>query len=283
MKNKKKKVIMLVSSVVILTSCEKVIDIDLINTEPKVVIEATITDTEGPHKVYISKTSDYFEPGKYPAISNGLVIISDDAGVVDTCIEIEPGVYQTTKIEGKPDSYYSLFVETEGKTYTAETYMPEKVELDSVTYMFTNAVSPESNDGYLIKCQFVDPVEQENYYRVKTFKNGDFFIENGNEFVIWDDVLFDGVNADIPAKRGGEMFCLYDTISIELLTINKKTFQYYTSLINSLASGSGGMGSIGKKMIIGAAAPVNPPTNLSNGAAGYFAAYCISKKSVIIE
>jgi hypothetical protein len=283
MKNIIKKGMVLVSSCIFLTACEKVIDIDLDNTEPRVVIEAAITDAEGPYPVYISKTSDYFEPGKYPAISNGLVIISDDTGVVDTCIEIEPGFYQTNKIEGKPDSYYSLFVEAEGKTYTAETYMPEKVELDSITYMFTNAVSPESNDGYLIKCQFVDPVKQDNYYRIKTYKNGDIFIETGNEIVIWDDVLFDGVNADIPAKRGGDMFSLNDTISVELLTIDKKIFQYYTSLVNSLASGSEGMGSIGKKMIIGAAAPANPPTNLSNGAVGYFAAYCISKQSIIIE
>ena len=283
MKNIINKSTILVSLGIISTSCEKVIDMDLNNTEPKVVIEATITDEEGPYLVCISKTSDYFEPGEYPAISNGLVIISDDVGVVDTCIEIEPGVYQTNKIEGKPDNHYSLIVETEGKTYTAETYMPEKVELDSVTYMFTNAVSPESSDGYLIKCQFTDPMEQLNYYRIKTYKNGDLFIETGNEVVIWDDILFDGMNADIPAKRGGKMFSLSDTIGVELLTIDMKMFQYYTSLVNSLASGSSGMGSIGKNMIIGAAAPINPPTNLSSGAVGYFAAYSISKQSVIIK
>lgn len=278
-----KKSLILVSSVFVFTSCEKVIDIDLNNIEPEVVIEATITDTEGPYLIYLSKTGDYFEPGEYPAISNGLVIISDDQGVIDTCIEIEPGVYQTNNIKGKSDHYYSLYVEIEGKTYTAETYMPEKVELDSITYMYTNALSPGGDDGYLMKCQFVDPMGQENYYRIKTYKNGELFIEPGNEIVIWNDVLFDGVNADIPAKRGGDMFSLNDTISIELLTIDNKMFQYYTSLINSLASGSGGMESMGKNMIIGAAAPTNPPTNLTNGAVGYFAAYCVSKQSIIIE
>ncbi len=100
---------MLIMSIALL-SCEKVIDIDLKNSEPQIVIDGTVNDRPGPYTVKISKTGDYYKPSSFPAVAGADVTISDNAGNTETLSEVTDGIYQTLYIQGIPSRTYTLKV-----------------------------------------------------------------------------------------------------------------------------------------------------------------------------
>jgi hypothetical protein len=70
-----------------------------------------------------------------------------------------------------------------------------------------------------------------------------------------------------------EVFEFSDTAEVALRSINRDTFTYYFTLMDIIA-GENSEGPYG--------IPANPTTNLSNGALGYFATYCVRTDSVIM-
>ena len=70
--------------VLALTSCEKVINIDLNTASPNIVIEGIIDNGPGPYRVKLSKTGSYFNQPVLPPVSGAQVIISDNTGIIDT-------------------------------------------------------------------------------------------------------------------------------------------------------------------------------------------------------
>ena len=266
MNSKVKSIILFSMSLLILSSCEDVIDINLKNTEPKLVIESTITDQAGPYIVKLTKTEDYFDPGIYPIVSGADVIISDDLGNIDTLQETENGIYQTGIIQGLTGTTYSLSVWTEGKQYSAISTMPEKVNIDSLSSEFIEA-TPRFDDGYIIKCNFTDPPGINNYYRFKLYQKGELV---NNDIYLRDDLVFDGNIVKIPIMT--EVFQINDTVTVELLSLNKTTYDYFKTLADITEDGMGR-----------GTAPANPVTNLSNGAMGYFGAFTISSMTIIIQ
>lgn len=265
---------------IFLTSCEDVIDIELQNTTPQLVIESLITENISPVEVKITKSVDFYEPSEYDNISKAIVNISDSRGNSEQLTETVDGIYQSSQISGIPGVTYYLSVETGGITYTATSSMPEKVNLDSLEYELSET---PRHIGYLVKLYFSDPAGIDNYYRIRIFENGEPFVDGEramNEIILWDDKIFDGKNVHIPCKTGGKLFDVNDTITIQLESIGKETYQYYNTLKNAIAQGTS---IVGKSMMEGAAAPANPETNLNNGALGYFGAITVSEKTIIIN
>lgn len=260
-----------------LVSCEDVIEIDLDNIDPKLVIEAAISDQPGPYTVKLTKTGDYFEPGIYPTVSNATIIISDNTGNSETLQEVENGIYQTTNIQGTIGTIYTLNVLAEGKEYSAVSSIPAKVNLDSLSYEFTEA-TPHFDEGYIVNCYFTDPLKAENYYRFKLYLNG-ILQNSSNDIILRDDKVFEGNNVKIPLTT--RTFLINDTITIELLSLNKETYDYYNTLVNIIGGNSGTGPMSGGPMA--SSTPANPNTNINNGAMGYFGAYTVSSKTIIIQ
>ena len=250
---------------VVLISCEEIIKIDLEGTDPRIVIEASITDRPGPYTVIISKTTDYFDPAPYPMIPGATVIISDDLGVRDTLIEVEEGIYQTTTIQGSCGRIYHLDVQAEGEWYTASAMLPELVEIDSIELEYY----PETyyyEEAYWVHCHYKDPRDTINFYRVRVFKN-DTLDKN---IYIMDDKFIDGNPVD--HFIWGDAYSPGDTAIIELFSMDDQVYDYFYTLANLLYSGGDGSYST----------PANPNTNLSNNALCYFGAFSIATDTVII-
>jgi hypothetical protein len=67
-------------------------------------------------------------------------------------------------------------------------------------------------------------------------------------------------------------FSTGDTVWVDLLSIDKASYDYFNTLNNILTSDRSPT----------SLAPANPNTNLTNGALGYFAAYSISSRMIIL-
>ena len=82
----------------LLSSCEDVIEIKLKNTDPVIVIEAIITDEPEPCQVKITKSTDYFNPSDYDLINEAIVTIANNDGKKDTLDYTDKGYYYSNNI-----------------------------------------------------------------------------------------------------------------------------------------------------------------------------------------
>jgi hypothetical protein len=251
------------------TGCEKVINIDLNEATPVIVIEGLITDRAGPYTIILSKTGSYFNQPVLPPVTGAEVIISDDSGITDILKEIRPGVYLTSVLKGVPGRTYTLKVSAENKEYTASSTMHSHVLIDSLSldkgdgHYFNFGGGPKEEVPVELNCWFRDPAEK-NFYRLKVYTNDTARTEN---YRLYDDQYTNGEVISLRAAhaKAGAAY------RIELFSLDRQTFGYYRTL-EDLFYTNPFFGS----------APANPVSNLSNGALGYFGASAVSNTVVTI-
>jgi len=251
---------------VALISCEDIIDVELRDSEPRLVIEGTVTNQAIPPTVRISKSTNYFDPGIYPGVSGATVEISDDLGFSEILTEVEPGLYMAEGLAVREGSMYFLEVETDGQMYTAASYMEYIVPADSLELEYIPGRG-FFEDGYYVHVFFTDPPERENQYRIIAYKNG--LMEQTIHLV--EDTFLDGRSIEYflftPAYQQG------DTIMVDLVSLDPYVYTYFETL-NSVVSSSGGGNP---------ANPANPISNISNEALGYFGALAVNRQILVIE
>lgn len=262
-----KKIILFLSLVTLFVSCEDVIEVDLDNIEPKIVIEAVINDLGEGCSVKISKTADYFEPGDYSNVSDAIVTVTANNNQTFDFIETDPGVYFSDELQGLSNTTYSLNVLVNNESYDAEVHFPEKVDIEKLTFEET-PLYMDFEGGYVVNCHLRDPFEAENFYRLKAYKINSPETANKSK-VLYNDDFVEGNSIEL--QYFDEQYFENDTVVVELHTLDKSTYQYYNTLF------------LLEDNIFGSANPSNPKTNLNNDALGFFAAYSVSRDTIVIK
>ena len=96
------KILLTVTLVSFIISCEDVIEVDLDSAEPQIVIEGSVTNENSPYTVYISKSGDFYEPSIFVKVTGANITISDSRGNSELLTETEDGVYESTSVGGIP-------------------------------------------------------------------------------------------------------------------------------------------------------------------------------------
>lgn len=247
-----------------LIACQKVIDIDLNDKEPKIVIEGGISDQAGPYVIYISQTVNFDETNSFPAIRGAHVTLHDDAGNGETLVEVAPGTYETQTIQGMPGRTYTLEVTVNNVTYTSVSYMPEPVDIDSLR------IEETFWGGRVVTLYLKDPTETENFYRIVQDINSIRL----NDIMIMSDELQNGATLNLPLitpVSSEDSLRTNDTVLVHLQSIDKPTYDYFRTLM-MLTSAAGPPSD----------APANPISGFTNGALGYFSAYAVRSKSILV-
>jgi hypothetical protein len=265
----------------LLVSCEEVITLNLENSEPHIVIESVITDEKNTFSVKISKSSDFYSQEYYETVDSATVIISDNNGFIDTLNKMGKGKYSSNLVSGKIGTTYKLKVINDGISYQAVNTLPNKTVLENLDYEW---IEYPQTSGYLVNMYFTDMPGIKNYYRIKVWRTNSLFKNErvGLEYLLYDDKIFDGKKTKLPALRGTRLLNEGDTATIELYSISKETYDYYNTLQSIIATDRSVLGKA-QTMIEGTSAPANPITNFDNGALGYFGAYCVSRKTIVIK
>lgn len=253
-----------VAALTFFTSCEKVINIDLKNSNPKLVVEGIISDESGllTHRVLLSKSQSFSSDGRNNPVIGATVVIEDvTSNIIDTLLETKPGEYLTQKILGIEGHTYNLRAIVDGVAYTASSTMPVAVTIDS-SYIQEFPVFGQSFKQIIPF--FKDPVGMENYYRFAVQVNDSL----QNRFEAWDDLLSDGkINSRPLNIENQDLLAQGDTVTIIMNTTEKPMYDFFYTLDN--ASGNG-------------QTPGNPTSNISGDAIGYFGAITVRKRSLII-
>jgi hypothetical protein len=250
------------------SACEKVIEIDLNQAREAIVIEATITNSKLPFKVLVSKTMPYFGTTNSNPVTGATVSARSENGKIKYFSETSPGVYEMANIIALPGYWYIVEVEYEGITYSARSFMNEPVPIAEVGFSYFDGFGIFES-GYKVSTYIRDPSNAENYYRLKYFVNGQPTLDQG-QFTLYSDHLFNG--KAIGLAQRSTVFKETDTLTIELQSIDKAAYDYYSTLEN-----------IAWSDIQQSATPANPISNFNNEALGYFSAYSYDRKTLIIK
>lgn len=251
------------------TSCEKVIDVDLNDSEPQLVIEAQLMEGTQKFYVQISQTTSYFDEEQAIHINNAIVNLRDNEGMEVAIPFLSNGNYQAV-IEAAAGKNYTLEVTIDERTYVASSYLPTKVELIDLETQFQEA-NAFLDEGYLIFSRFQDDPNITNYYRIIHLVD-DVLQNTGDDFQVVDDNLFDGGLARVPLFQ--QIFNAGEAVTVVLRHMDKASYEYYNALTD-IVTNEGGPNA-------GSAAPGNPTTNWSGGALGVFTAYASDTLSVVI-
>jgi len=231
-------------------SCEKVIKVDLKDADKKYVIEANIDNTPLSDLVKISRTKKFSDNTSFEMVTNATVVITDDAGNSETLNQTSPGNYTATSLVGTPGRTYYLTVKIDGNTYTATSYMPPPVALDTI---FSEVFTGFGDTINLLHATYQDPVNVKNFYRHVLYINNK--VNKG--IYAGNDDLSDGKYSDFMIFN--EDVKKNDSIRIEMQCIDEAAYTYFSTLAQMIDQSS--------------AAPTNPISNMKGGALGYFSAH----------
>ncbi|MBL7932822.1 MAG: DUF4249 family protein, partial [Bacteroidia bacterium] len=182
-------------------------------------------------------------------------------GYFEELQETESGIYQTKSFVGKAGSNYLLKVYYEGKTYDARSTMPANVALDT----FLLAPLQLANMKVVsILPVFKDPAGEKNYYSFVRYLNGTKL----KGTIIMSDELSDGKNNMQVILSSDEKLKTGDHFALELRNIDEAAHRYLSTKMLTANQNS--------------AAPVNPLSNFSGGALGYFSTFSSQKKEAIV-
>lgn len=249
----------------IFTSCQKVINIDLKDSESQYVIEGQVNKGDSVHVVSITKSSLFSATNTFPKVSGATVTITDNFGNSETLVEFEAGKYQTAHLIAFEGRTYTLNVTIDGKTFTSASTMPEQVNLDSIFFI------PDSfNDGAYTPIPIrQDPAGIQNNYLfdLSLKRSGKTAWIRDSALMVGDDVYSDGVTTQQPLFGQLGNFLPNDSLMITLKCIDRNVYKYFYSLSLNGPNGS--------------ATPANPISNISGGALGYFSAQ--TKQTIKVE
>jgi hypothetical protein len=238
-----------------LFSCTKVINVNLNNANPNIVIEGIVSDAPGPYQVQLTQTVNFSDPNIFPPVTGATVKITDiTVGITDLLKELVPGNYVTQKLQqGLTGHTYQLYVLSNGQAYTASSTMPAKVSLDSVTFYSTNIFGTKSTSAI---ANFQDPAGIANYYTFTEYVNGQAINQTFN----FSDRLSDGKYIRRQLFNDSSYINPGDQVSIEMHCVDNQVWQYFNTLGQAKGNNSQ------------AITPANP---LSNIALGYFSAQTV--------
>lgn len=253
------------------TACEKVIDIDLNNSDPRVVIEGRLSDQPGECEVLITRTLNFDDTVGYPLLGGAQVLLRDlSTGSIAALTEVSLGRYTNPSLAGISGRGYELVVSLNGQQYTARGAMPPRVELDSLlidSTNFTGPRGPANPDGtrrvlLLAFPFFTEPIGQTNQYYFEVSQNDTL----ADSFFLYNDLGADGQPMLRPVfvstwERA--------QVIINLQCIDAATYEYLNGLNLNLGQNS--------------ATPANPKGNFDNGALGHFRVHTTSKKTFVVN
>ena len=263
-------------------SCQKEIELDYRDIEPVVSIEGRVTNEQV--YVLITRTRSMNDSVKGRGIGGAVVTISSEDGTEQLVYDARDGYYRPASgMKGMPGRTYRLDVTLDGHQYAASSTMPRQAPIVSTQFIWQSLLD---NGMLMYEMWATDPepdVRNYYWYRVdRRAKDPKVRQKQGTDAYRWSS--FDDRGA-INARIYRDIMCVNeemmdgqdieddqlksilfdgDTITLQLMTIDRAMFEYYQSL------------SVGQRM------GANPISNISGGCLGYFAAGSVSHADTVI-
>ena len=273
-----RKLLTLFTSLLLLVSCEKEIDINYHEIEPIVVIEGRVTNEGTEVSVRHSRSVD--DSVKSASLPGASISVFDEGEEHRLTYDSKDGCYRSD-LKGTPGHSYRMTADFEGKHYEATSVMPAPSSIISTNFywfkvleerllvdvMWATDPNPEERNYFMYRIDrhssnpHITPKMQSRAYRWNVFDDRgnppgrvvrdihcvmERTVKDDKE-EDWDQILYDG-----------------DTIMLQLMTIDLPAYEYFRTLFSGQGSGA------------------NPIGNISGGCLGYFMAAGITHADTVV-
>ncbi len=251
-------ILILLSFTILMQACEDVIEIALKESEPRLVVTASIflpkDNPEASQFIRLTTTAPYFSED-VPAASDAEVAIIDERGRKYDFQEFEPGFYKSDEFTPRFNEDYQLEILYKGELFTATESL---VSSPSIEFVEQRDGAGFSGDNIELRAFYSDPEGVKNFYLFR-------FLHESLSIQIYDDEFTDGnltfayfSSSDV--KKG-------DLVRIEIQGISRRFYEYMFILRSQTGSGGGGPFQTQPTTVRG---NVVNQTNPENFAFGYF-------------
>ena len=218
--------------IIIMTSCERVIDFDYHDIEPLTVIEGQLT-SEGA-RIAITLTTPMDEPMDRTRLIDAYVTVTDLSDGSEYTLNTDADGYFTDSTPGIPGHRYRLTVERLGNTYSMETMMYAATEIVSAEF---NWISMPYDKVAVFQARYLDnPTDTGDCYWIKLYRNGEIYSWQEQD----DRTASDGVNTfftmtsrkDTDEEEDDEVLFDGDVMTVTVTPISREMHDYLEALQN---------------------------------------------------
>jgi hypothetical protein len=266
MKNNMIKYSLLIISILAITSCQKVIDVEVEEANENIILDASYNAETELVRVKVSRSAALFSDTGFPGIEDASIEIETPGGDIFQVPHVGNGVYEFANLTPSFNATYQMRAIIDGENYEASAFLPNPIPLDSLSQEFIEE-SLFGPQGYVVFMNLSDPGGS-NFYRAVRIINGDTLNDLGDQF-IFDNSFSEGNVQTVPFFSS--RYEPSDTVVVQLRSYSEAAYIYFTDLL--ALAGDGGQ----------SAAPANPRPNWNNGALGIFNTYGYDEKTIIIE
>jgi len=249
-------IILVITAMTLLSGCEDVIQVNVINKSPKIVVDAFVNNQIDTQTVRLTRSIGYFDStGKEPIITHAQVAIVDQSASVPKLFVFKytyNGKYQFVPNQTTGDTFtvghdYALLVVVDKDTLVSFSRLNPTTVIDSLHLVDVVGNGPPINTtGKYVELYANDRVGQGDFYWIKTFRN-DTFSNSINQLNISADmgntsngqdgklfiypVRYNQVNDFLRSYKTGE------TVRLEIHSINAVVFAWFNLVINENLNG----------------------------------------------
>lgn len=214
----------------IFSSCEDVVEVDLQENPTKLVVDASLLWRKGApgndQTIRLTTTAPFFEEEVPPAMG-AFVSVTDSHEREFIFVEVAPGIYRHENFISSFDELYELKIEYNGESYRAtEEYYPTP----ALEYVVQTNNGGFGRNNTELRVFFKDPRETDNYYFFR-------FLHSGLSIQIYDDKFTNG-NLTF-AFFSEEDLLPGDEVGFEIQGISRRFYDYMFILRSQSGNGGG--------------------------------------------
>ncbi len=264
------------------TACEKDVILDLADIEGKyVIVEANLINDGSRQWIRLTRSSSYYDVTTGDAVQNASVIVrgNNQSWVFSELLpDSLPGYYFNSEISfALVEATYELIIETaDEETFVAQSEFIPLPVLDSVTVK----INPFSEFNFFdttvydVIAHFAHLPEIEEYYLFNLYINNKIRTPRPSDKAPVSDENLDPYTSFAVLSVNEDDIAPGDTLTLEMRSISKEKFDFYNVFFfQTDLSGNPFAG----------APPANIPTNLSEGARGFFQISAVNRKTIIFQ
>jgi hypothetical protein len=255
--------------VVSLSSCTKVVDLKLNETESKIAVDGLISNRAGESFVKLAHTKGYLSSEAPETINDAQVSVRDNDGNLTLLTTSgHDGLFlPPSDFVGEIGKTYTLTIQYEGESLSAESTMNDTVSGYNVNVKKADVTDPFLDAGYHLMATIKKGKEEDSYYKGEIFINGVKQMTTASDIVAIDDRMFEA-GEELEARlflweetsEDDEKLQEGDVVSLQLISISEETYEYLQALSETPMQGA-----------LFGTTPANVPSNIEGGL-GWFQA-----------